>query len=126
MIYVIILSGAVCFCMDADASCGAGRYRKQQLRIKRRYKLGRIIAFDIGDKRIGIAITDPFNEMALPVETYWRKSLSKDTDYLVGLAKDKYCYKIVCGYAQGEEKRRHRQNRRVVYSRRLFKTTEIV
>ena len=24
MIYVIILSGAVCFCMDADASCGAG------------------------------------------------------------------------------------------------------
>ena len=23
MIYVIILSGAVCFCMDADASCGA-------------------------------------------------------------------------------------------------------
>lgn len=97
MIYVIILSGAVCFCMDADASCGAGRYRKQQLRIKRRYKLGRIIAFDIGDKRIGVAITDPFNEMALPVETYWRKSLSKDIDYLVGLAKDKYCDKIVCG-----------------------------
>ena len=97
MIYVIILSDAVCFCIDADASCGAGRYRKQQLRIKRRYKLGRIIAFDIGDKRIGIAITDPFNEMALPVETYWRKSLSKDTDYLVGLAKDKYADKIVCG-----------------------------
>ena len=46
--------------------------------------MGRIIAFDIGDKRIGIAITDPFNEMALPVETYW-------------LAKDKYVDKIVCG-----------------------------
>ena len=41
--------------------------------------MGRIIAFDIGDKRIGVAITDPFNEMALPVETYWRKSLSKDS-----------------------------------------------
>ena len=24
MIYVIILSDAVCFCIDADASCGAG------------------------------------------------------------------------------------------------------
>ncbi len=45
--------------------------------------MGRIIAFDIGDKRIGVAISDPFNEMALPVETYWRKSLTKDVDYLI-------------------------------------------
>lgn len=59
--------------------------------------MGRIIAFDIGDKRIGIAISDPFNEMALPVETYWRKSLTKDVDYLVALAKSRYAETIVCG-----------------------------
>lgn len=59
--------------------------------------MGRIIAFDIGDKRIGVAISDPFNEMALPVETYWRKSLTKDVDYLVTLAKSRYAETIVCG-----------------------------
>lgn len=59
--------------------------------------MGRIIAFDIGDKRIGVAISDPFNEMALPVETYWRKSLTKDVDYLVVLAKSRCAETIVCG-----------------------------
>ena len=50
--------------------------------------MGRIIAFDIGDKRVGVAISDPFGEMALPLETYWRKGFEKDVDYLVKLAKD--------------------------------------
>lgn len=59
--------------------------------------MGRIIAFDIGDKRIGVAVSDPFNEMALPVETYWRKSLSKDLDYLVALAESRCVETIVCG-----------------------------
>ncbi len=57
----------------------------------------RIIAFDIGDKRIGVAITDPFGEMALPLETYWRKNLNKDVEYLANLAKEKSAAKIVCG-----------------------------
>lgn len=59
--------------------------------------MGRIIAFDIGDKRVGVAISDPFNEMALPLETYWRKGFEKDIDYLVKLAKEKYAEVIVCG-----------------------------
>ena len=59
--------------------------------------MGRIIAFDIGDKRIGIAISDPFGDMALPLETYWRKNLKKDVEYLVNLAKSKYAETIVCG-----------------------------
>ena len=32
----------------------------------------RIAAFDIGDKRIGVAFSDPFNEYAMPGDTYWR------------------------------------------------------
>ncbi len=59
--------------------------------------MGRIIAFDIGDKRIGIAISDPFGDMALPLETYWRKNLKKDVEYLVNLAKSKDAETIVCG-----------------------------
>ena len=59
--------------------------------------MGRIIAFDIGDKRVGVAISDPFGEMALPVETYWRKGFEKDIEYLLKLASDKFAETIVCG-----------------------------
>ncbi len=55
------------------------------------------IAFDIGDKRIGIAVSDPFCEMALPLETYYRKNLKKDIEYLVDIAKKRYADVIVCG-----------------------------
>ena len=55
------------------------------------------IAFDIGDKRIGVAVSDPFGEFALPLETYYRKNFNKDLEYLVKLATDRYADVIVCG-----------------------------
>ena len=55
------------------------------------------ICFDIGDKRIGVAVSDPFGQMALPLETYYRKNFNKDLDYLVNLAKSRYAEVIVCG-----------------------------
>ncbi len=55
------------------------------------------IAFDIGDKRIGIAVSDPFCQMALPLETYYRKNFIKDLHYLANLAKERYADVIVCG-----------------------------
>lgn len=55
------------------------------------------ICFDIGDKRIGVAVSDPFGEMALPLETYHRKNFNKDIEYLVKLATDRYADVIVCG-----------------------------
>ena len=72
-------------------------YNKIERMTKGRKNLGRIIAFDIGDKRVGVAISDPFNEMAMPLETYWRKGYSKDIAYLAELAKSKYAETIVCG-----------------------------
>lgn len=59
--------------------------------------MGRIIAFDIGDKRIGIAVSDPFNSMALPLETLHRSNFQKDIKYLCDIAKEKCADKIVCG-----------------------------
>ena len=59
--------------------------------------MGRIIAFDIGDKRIGIAVSDPFMQMALPYETYHRKNFKTDIQYLVNLAKQRGATTIVCG-----------------------------
>ena len=55
------------------------------------------IAFDIGDKRIGVAVSDPFCEFALPLETYYRKNFQKDVQYLIDLAKQRYADVIVCG-----------------------------
>ena len=57
----------------------------------------RYVAFDIGDKRIGVAISDPFNTYALPSQTYHRKGFKEDVEALVQIAKEKGATTIVCG-----------------------------
>ena len=57
----------------------------------------RIICFDIGDKRIGVAVSDPFGSMALPVETYYRKNFETDLATLAKMAADRPADVIVCG-----------------------------
>ena len=58
----------------------------------------RYVAFDIGDRRIGVAISDPFNTYALPSETYFRsRSLAEDVSALLRIAKEKGATTIVCG-----------------------------
>lgn len=57
----------------------------------------RYVAFDIGDKRIGVAISDPFNTYALPSETYFRKGFKEDISALVKIAEQKGATAIVCG-----------------------------
>lgn len=55
------------------------------------------MAFDIGSKRIGVAVSDPFNTYALPSATYVRKNLRADVDALISLARDKGATMIICG-----------------------------
>ena len=55
------------------------------------------MCLDIGDKRIGVAVSDPFNSYALPVETYHRKNLKTDLAKIGEYAKDKCATAIVCG-----------------------------
>lgn len=57
----------------------------------------RYVAFDIGDKRIGVAISDPFNTYALPSHTYHRTGFQADISALVAIAKEKCATCIVCG-----------------------------
>lgn len=58
----------------------------------------RIVALDIGDRRIGLAVSDPFNEYAMPVETYYRtKDVHADVKYMVRFAEEKCAGEIVCG-----------------------------
>ena len=50
----------------------------------------RAIAFDIGDKRIGVAVSDPFNEYAMPCETYFRThNFETDVSAIAKIAKEK-------------------------------------
>ncbi len=57
----------------------------------------RFLCLDIGDKRIGVAVSDPFNSYALPVETIKRQNLKKDLDRVEFLVKQKFATCLVCG-----------------------------
>ncbi len=58
----------------------------------------RAIAFDIGNKRIGVAISDPFNEYAMPCETYARTGkFHADVQAIANIAKERGVGVIVCG-----------------------------
>lgn len=57
----------------------------------------RYVAFDIGDKRIGVAVSDPFNTYALPSQTYWRKGFKADIEALKQIAAEKGATVVVCG-----------------------------
>lgn len=58
----------------------------------------RAIALDIGDKRIGIAVSDPFNEYAMPCETYFRtRDLQADAKAVADIVKARGVGVIVCG-----------------------------
>ena len=59
--------------------------------------MGKIIAFDIGDKRVGVAYTDPLGIMALPSVTYWRKGFETDLQNLAKIAEEQNAETIVCG-----------------------------
>lgn len=55
------------------------------------------MAYDIGDKRIGVAVSDPFNTYALPSQTYFRKGFEEDVKALAELAREKGATTIICG-----------------------------
>lgn len=58
----------------------------------------RIAAFDIGDKRIGVAFSDPFNEYAMPGDTYFRTGkFHDDVKAIARLAEERGAGTIVCG-----------------------------
>ena len=47
----------------------------------------RIVALDIGDVRIGVAVSDFMNIIANPRETYVRKNEESDLNYFINFAK---------------------------------------
>jgi len=57
----------------------------------------RILALDIGDVRIGVAISDPLGISANGIETYLSRGREQDVAYFVKMAQDRGCEKILLG-----------------------------
>ena len=55
------------------------------------------MCLDIGEKRIGVAVSDPFNSYALPVQTYHRKNLRTDLDAINSMVGERGITALVCG-----------------------------
>ena len=64
--------------------------------------MGRVMALDVGDVRIGIAVSDLMGIIANPLETYTRKgNLDVDTKYIAELAKNKEVALFISGLPLG-------------------------
>lgn len=57
----------------------------------------RIVALDVGDRRIGIAVSDPLGLIAQPVETYTRVGYGPDTRRIAEIAARYGTDRILCG-----------------------------
>ncbi len=90
----------------------------------------RIIAFDVGDKRVGVAVSDPFNAYAMPCETYVRTGEAEaDAEALAKIAREKGVGTIVCGLpvnADGTESEQTEKTRLFVALLSEKAKTEIV
>ena len=50
--------------------------------------MGRMLALDIGDKRIGVAVSDPGRTLASPCENYGRRGAAHDARYFQKLVAE--------------------------------------
>ena len=57
----------------------------------------RIVALDVGDRRIGIAVSDPLGYTAQPLETYTRVGYGPDSRHIAQIAKQYETDQILCG-----------------------------
>ncbi len=75
----------------------------------------RVLGLDIGDKRIGIALSDPMGIIAGALETYTRTRLAEDIAHIGSLCAESGVSRIVCGLPlhmnglEGEQARKTRE-----------------
>ena len=59
--------------------------------------MGRVMALDIGDKRIGIALSDPMKIIASPFDTLKRVEIKGDINKIVKMIEENDVETVVCG-----------------------------
>ena len=80
----------------------------------------RVLALDVGDKRIGIALSDPTRLLASPLTTITRRSEPEDIDSVLRLAKENTVEEIVVGLPLSLSGRAGPQARKVTgFTKRL-------
>ncbi|MBQ3424587.1 MAG: Holliday junction resolvase RuvX [Clostridia bacterium] len=57
----------------------------------------RVLCLDVGEKRIGVAVTDPLGLTAQAVETIWTKGYRQDTERVLALCRRYETDHILCG-----------------------------
>ena len=57
----------------------------------------RVICLDIGEKRIGVAVTDPLDITAQAVETIWTKGYARDVERVLELCAQFQTNRVLCG-----------------------------
>jgi putative holliday junction resolvase len=57
----------------------------------------RVLCLDVGDKRIGIAVSDPSGTIAQAVKVYTRGSLRQDVEEIGAVARDLEVSRIIVG-----------------------------
>lgn len=57
----------------------------------------KLMGLDVGDKRVGIAVSDALMMTAQPYDTYFRVGIKKDTEYFTALIKKLGITGIVAG-----------------------------
>jgi putative holliday junction resolvase len=61
----------------------------------------RVLCFGVGDKRIGLALSDPAHTLARALEVYTRASVGKDIEELKKIETDYEVGEIVVGLPKG-------------------------
>ena len=57
----------------------------------------RFLGLDVGDRRIGIAVSDPTGSLASPVEVYHRRSPDADVQHILRLVEEYDAARVVVG-----------------------------
>lgn len=57
----------------------------------------RLVGLDVGDRRIGVAVSDPTGALATPVEVYYRRDRATDVGHMVRLVRELEASGIVVG-----------------------------
>ena len=79
----------------------------------------RIMALDVGEKRIGVALSDPLGLTAQGLEVYQRRTLAQDLAYLTALFQKHQCSGLLIGLPRhmngeiGPKRKRSRNLERV-------------
>jgi putative Holliday junction resolvase len=60
--------------------------------------MGRMLALDIGEKRIGVAVSDETETLARPLTTIMRASRREDAEHIARLVTEQSAVRLIAGY----------------------------